>query len=435
MRDRQQVPIDAVSPVKKYLSRKGSDGRWQLDGCTGRDFRGAVVIPSLAEECSLFATLESLARNPAHLLERFLVVVVVNNRAESPDDEKVDNLATLQWLEKAADQLPVKLSWVDAASRGRELPSKGGGVGMARRVGHDLALERLDYLQSDPLLISLDADTLVGPEYLSAITTHFANAAAGGAIIPFRHQEGKSRLEQDAIERYELFLRSYVLGLHLAGSPYAFHTVGSAMACRASAYVKMGGMNNRMAGEDFYFLQQLHRTSGVSQVSGTIVFPSARPSNRVPFGTGRSVSKLLDREPGAVLFYRPGCFRILAHWLQAANTGHDADGESIFARAAAISPELAEYLDAIDAVTVWDNLRRNNRDTGIFLRAFHGWFDGLKTMKLVHHLSDRGFPRCEPDEALPELLEWLGEGPLHGVKEQLAFLRERQSTSASTEMS
>jgi hypothetical protein len=53
------------------------------------------------------------------------------------------------------------------------------------------------------------------------------------------------------------------------------------MACRASAYVAAGGMNRRLAGEDFYFLQQVHKTSGVAALYGTTVHPSPRSSQRV----------------------------------------------------------------------------------------------------------------------------------------------------------
>jgi hypothetical protein len=122
---------------------------------------------------------------------------------------------------------------VDAASAGRELPAKGGGVGLARKIGFDLALSILAFERSDPLLIALDADTLVMPDYLPSLVSHFQMAAAGGAVIPFCHQGGSSPRHDRAIRRYELFLRSYVLGLSRADSPYAFHTVGSAMACTA----------------------------------------------------------------------------------------------------------------------------------------------------------------------------------------------------------
>ena len=296
-----------------YLKSRAISGPWRIEGCTEGGFGGAVVIPALAESATLFATLSSLAANPTELCGRFLTLVVVNHRTDAPLSDKADNLATLKLLAAGAPRLSrLRLAWVDAATAGLEMPAKGGGVGLARRIGLDLALSRLGGLNGDPLLVCLDADTLVRPDYLPALVRHFAQSSCGAAVIPFCHQFGPSAEADRLIMRYELFLRGYVLGLSLAGSPYAFHSVGSAMACRASAYVKIGGMNSRSAGEDFYFLQQLARTVGVEQLTGTVVHPSARPSHRVPFGTGRSVSRMQAGGEGEQLFYHPACFRVLA---------------------------------------------------------------------------------------------------------------------------
>lgn len=413
--------------IENYLNSRAIKAPWQISGCGEDRFAGAVVIPSLAEGENLFATLRSLADNPVNLLERFLVLVVVNHRADASSEDKANNCATLERLTaRAPSQSHLKLAWVDAASPGLEMPTKGGGVGLARKIGLDLALTRLDHTKSSAILVFLDADTLVEPSYLPAITKHFQSTTSGGAVLHFQHQQGNGVRQQEAIERYELFLRSYVLGLQLAGSPYAFHTVGSAMACRASAYARMGGMNGRAAGEDFYFLQQLHRTAGVSQVRGTVVHPSARASHRVPFGTGRSISRLMAREEGAVLFYRPECFRLLKQWLALVGSHQDGTGKELMAEADAVSPYLASYLDSIGFEAVWERLRKNHRSHASLATAFNGWFDGLKTMKLVHHLSADPLPRCEPDEVLPELLEWAGAEPVSDLSRQLALLRKMQ---------
>jgi hypothetical protein len=217
-----------------------------------------------------------------------------------------------------------------------------------------------------------------------------------------------------------------VLGLSRAGSPYAFHTVGSAMACLASFYARMGGMNVRKAGEDFYFLQNLAKTGGISQVKGTIVYPSARASNRVPFGTGRSVSRLLGKEEGAVLFYQRDCFQVLRAWLGLVAQNLESAGEEIQAISEKISVHLAAYLDSIHFVAVWNKLRKNFRDPPNLMSAFHVWFDGLKTMKLIHYLSAGPLPRSEPESAMPELLRWAGLESAKGIDKQLDLLREIQ---------
>lgn len=411
--------------VDKYLATRGAAGAWKTAGTTVRNVSGAVVIPALAESRLLFQTLETLAQNPPEALSRFLILIVVNNRAAALAEDSADNQRTLSALPDIAAAYPhLQLAWVDAASPGLELPAKGGGVGLARKIGLDLALARLDY-RHDPLLVCLDADTLVRRDYLPALLRHFAEPVPGAAIIPFLHQPGSTAAEEQAIQRYELFLRAYVLGLSHAGSPYGFHTVGSAMACRASAYVKIGGMNNRMAGEDFYFLQQLSRTSGVLQVRGTVVFPSPRSSHRVPFGTGRSVSRLLAGEE-TVRFYHPECYKILQQWLKLVSCSGDKEAPALVDQARTIHPELVEYLRTIDLFGTWDNLKKNNRSQDTLIKAFHGWFDGLKTMRLIHHLSDTAFPRCEPEDAMPGLLEWARLEVPEGSGNQLELLRKLQ---------
>jgi hypothetical protein len=412
------------SPVAAYLQTRAIQGPWRIAGCGKDGFVGAVVIPALSESERLFATLASLAANPPEFLARFLVLVVVNHREDAPAADKDDNYRSLARLAAAAPTLPsLRLAWIDAASPGLELSNKGGGVGLARKIGLDLALTRLDHGTAPSLLVCLDADTLVEPSYLPALVSHFRESTAGGAAIPFCHQPGESPEEQLAIDRYELFLRHYVLGLRLARSPYAFHTVGSAMACTTAAYARSGGMNTRTAGEDFYFLQHVSRTAGIAPVTGTVVYPSPRPSHRVPFGTGRSVSRWLGGDDGAITFYHPDCFRILGSWLELVRTGLDTPAGELMAGAREISPHLAGYLEDGRFAEVWQGLRRNHPVPHRLLAAFHGWFDGLRTMKLIHHLSARELPRCSPAEALPGLLLMAEADPVAGIGAQLALLR------------
>ncbi len=337
------------------------------------------------------------------MLNRFLILVVVNNRADADDADIADNLESVALLPKWKQQYGLQnLFWVDAASAGRELPLRQG-VGLARKIGMDLTLRHLDYSGKDPVLVCLDADTLVQPDYLPALVRHFDDAAAGGASIPYRHRPAATPAGRAAIERYELFLRAYVLGLERAASPYAFHTIGSAMACRASAYIAAGGMNRRMAGEDFYFLQQIFKTAGVATLSGTTVYPSPRSSHRVPFGTGRAVGDMLVQGGKLLLFYQPVVFEIVGDWLAYVTENHKADAATLLNGALRISPVLHEFLEQAGFGASWDNLKNNCRDSTRLLPAFHGWFDAFRTMRLIHQLSDR-YPRIGPEEAVPPLL-------------------------------
>jgi hypothetical protein len=412
--------------IASYLAKRAAGLPWTTNHPPGHHFRGAVVIPSLAESANLPRTLASLSDNPPELLERFLILVVVNQRADASPGETADNRETVAQLPEWRRQFGLDhLCWVDAASAGNELPPKQG-VGLARKIGLDLALPFLDYRSDDPLLICLDADTLVQPDYLPAITGHFHRSTAGGVSISYRHQPAADLTGQAAIDRYELFLRTYVLGLELAGSPYAFHTVGSAMACRASAYVAAGGMNRRLAGEDFYFLQQLHKTSGVAPLRETTVHPSPRSSHRVPFGTGRIVGDMLADGEQRLLFYQPVVFELVANWLAMVGENSEAEAALLLENAAQISPVLHRYLEQAGFSAAWENLKKNNREGAQMTAAFHAWFDAFRTMRVIHELSDHAYPRIAPEYAVAPLIARTGQVSPDTVAGQLELLRSLQ---------
>lgn len=414
------TPLPAA--VRRYLAKNAVKGPWSLGGEGRSGFLGAVVIPSLAEGHRLFATLQSLELNPVRWTERFLVVVVVNHGAQAGHAIALQNAADLDRLAEFAEGTQLNLAWVDAARRGLEVPAKLAGVGFARKLGMDLSLPRLDWA-GEPLLACLDADTLVEPRYLEHLAAHFCSARGGAAVLPFRHQPAEDAAQQTAIELYELFLRSYVYGLRLAGSPYAFNTVGSAMACRGSAYVRAGGMNVRRAGEDFYFLQKLAKTDGVESLSGTTVFPAPRVSDRVPFGTGRSMSRLLGGDEQAVLFYPVDAFRILAAWLDTVQRDLSENAQRLLEAAEKISPVLSGYLEQQGWCTIWPRLQTNHRPAERRLAAFHVWFDGFRTMRLIHLLCVHGLRRDGPLVILPEYFSWAGRSCPQTTAEMLEELR------------
>lgn len=391
-----------------------------------------VVIPALAERYWLFATLASLARNSGKELHRTLVLCVINNRTAgvAPAEDIRNNQETIQWLQflingldcnhagserSAADiagimRSPLRLAYIDASSPGWEMPVKSGGVGVARKIGLDAALRLFDYnLAGDRLLISLDADTLVASNYLSAIRSYFLREKVAAAVVSYAHQIPANARQRLAIGNYEIFLRYYVLGLRYAGSPFAFHSIGSAMICTVAAYVAVGGMNKRDAAEDFYFLNKLAKFTPMGSIGTTTVFPSARASRRVPFGTGRRVIRFMEGDKAEWELYDPYIFLILKRWLQAMKNSPDREAEEIMGTAMEIDPRLFSFLELNRFPAVWPRLRRNSRDRNGLLRQFHGWFDGFKTMKLVHFLTEHGLPQKAMFSALEGLLRLMGD--------------------------
>jgi hypothetical protein len=409
--------------LAKYQRNRKVAGPWQIEGDCVRLYGGVIVIPVLAESLSLKSCLGSLSRNNLEIIKRTLIIVVVNNRIDCAAADRADNRKVLSWLQSSP--FPgLNLAWVDASSSGTELGAREG-VGLARKIGFDLALELLDW-SVDPLLISLDADTLVADNYLQALADHFGQSTAGAAVIPFRHQSADRPETERAIRHYELYLRSYLLGLEQAGSPYAYHVLGSACACRAGDYLKIGGMNRRLAAEDFYFLQQLAKTVGVKTVAGTMVSPSPRISERVPFGTGRAVQDKREQRQ-SYRFIGAAAFTSLGQWLALVAAGLDGSAERLLEQAAHIDPVLSEFLVSRNFAEVWRKLQRNHAPDQRRLAAFHQWFDALRTRQLLTQL-DRAEEGSE-FRKVADLLAWCGYPGVDEEGRQLALLEQLQGVS------
>jgi hypothetical protein len=423
------IPVNIV----RYLDRCGEPGRRIVKTGLRPGMDQAVIIPALAEGKSLFDTLVALSANSLENMDRTLVLCVINNRKpgiDRPDDIE-QNQRTLVRLDRLIHGHPAledpvngrmaiedrmireacpNLAYLDASSSGMEMPVHNGGVGMARKLGMDTALGMFDYGRpSVKLLFCLDADTRVEPNYLSAVRRFFEKKRHSAAVIDYAHPMNGEPALLAAICCYEIFLRYYSLGLRAARSPYAYHAIGSTMVCTADGYAAVGGMNRREAGEDFYFLNKLAKLSGIGHICDTTVYPSARASHRVPFGTGQRVLRFLEGRRNEYLLYHPDVFAVLGRWLALMPAVTDCEMEFILDGAADIHPRLRFFLEENRFHEAWPRIRWNHRHADDLSRHFHAWFDGFRTLKLVHDLTEKAFPPVNMFSAVKDLLRAMND--------------------------
>jgi len=371
----------------------------------GRSYRRAVVIPALAERAHLPLTIESLSKSvPTDILDDTLVLVVVNNRPPEFGVEagQIDNNAqTLKWLEDNSESVAFPLAWIDASSPGRELP-RWGGVGLARKIGCDSALAFLLGLKNpvsfdDFIFFSLDADTIVSPDYLETAGNELLESGCAGGVISFKHQKVDSAESQAAIDGYEAFLNYYVEGLRWAGSPYAFHTIGSCICFTASGYARANGFAaRRQAGEDFYFCVELAKIGGICEIKKTMVFPSARISRRVPFGTGKRMAEAALNGGEPLLAYDFRVFVCLRELLTTVTNYTDAGADRVYSELT--NHKTREFLQSRRFPVVWGRFKQQYRTKDALLAAFHRWFDGFVTLKYIHWLTEKEWPRRPLEE-------------------------------------
>jgi hypothetical protein len=417
--------------IQKYLDRYAVGTPWRIQRGEGHTIDTAVVIPALAESERLFRTIASIADNPLPALSRTMVICVINNRDKEHGDRRAfdDNQKTLRILGRLIEgtvpeegdrpagtarylrriaESGLRLAVIDASSPGREMPHATGGVGFARKIGMDNALALLDYENGAPrIMLSLDADTVVAPNYLDAVRQYFTMNRTHAAVVEFTHGRAANLHEQAAIFCYEIFLRYYVLGLMVAGSPYAFHSIGSTMACTAEAYVAVRGMNRRQAGEDFYFLNKLAKLGPVGTVRTTIVHPAPRRSDRVPFGTGKRIARFIAGGHEEYRVYDPGIFLVVRDWLRLLTSWDDRAAKSPASQARAIHSSLEPCLRELRFDEAWHRLKLNSTGPAVLQKHLRCWFDGFKTLKLINALSRTAMPPVEMFEAVRRVASFL----------------------------
>ncbi len=375
--------MSSCNSTHSYLNKRGISGPWKIEPLTNRTFSQAIVIPAYSEFKFLPKTLESINKNKPELLNQTLVAVVINNTNNSPQSVKENNQLTLQKLNGNNYQFTHAV--IDAASTGLELPLKHAGVGLARKIGMDLVLPHL--ISPKSLIFCTDADTKVSPDYLSKVTQYFDSHNTSAAVIGFDHLQSKDSAINDAIGKYENFLKTTAEKMKNAGSPYGYVSMGSTIVCTAEAYCAVGGMSRKKATEDFYFLQELTKYCGVHNIPETLVFPSPRPISRVYLGTGYRMEQMQKGFDITNLYYSDDAYRYLSKWLQLSGHAWKKSLNDLLKDIKSIHPNLIGFLKIEGIETIWSKIQNNAPSELHFKEQFHRWFDGLKTIRFLKRFS------------------------------------------------
>ncbi|MBM4171221.1 MAG: glycosyltransferase family 2 protein [Ignavibacteria bacterium] len=397
--------------VQKYLDKYGLT-KWKIEPGGTKLFDNIIVIPAIAEFENLKNLLSPLFDNDIKHFTTTLVLIVVNNTSSASEEVRINNKKSIELIRQFAEKdfsisknNNLTIRYVDAYSVGNEMPEKKGGVGFARKLGMDLALTMFNYSSSNKkLLICLDADCVVEKNYLSTIVEEFNMNNYSAAYINYEHLLPENEKEKLAIICYEIFLRYYLCGLKYSKSPFAFPTIGSTIVCDYESYIKVGGMNKRKAGEDFYFLEKLAKITTIHSINNTTVYPSSRDSWRVPFGTGQRVKRFLEKEQNEYVLYNPESFIVLKRWNDIFY--HESTTiNKLINDAESINPALKDFLELNSFNKQWEKIVRSAKSKEQITKQKSIWFDGFKTLKLIHYLRDNAFPQINMFNALDRFFE------------------------------
>lgn len=339
-----------------------------------------ICLPVLNEYEQLPKLLQSFSDQS---FQNFTLIACVNQPEEWWNDEErknkcLDNQKSIELLSNS--ELDIKI--IDKSSKGKGWTGKKRGVGWARKLAMDSAS---DLAQAEDLIVSVDADTFYPAEYFESLSDLFSqNTHFTVHTNPYFHPLTGSKAEDEAILRYEVYMRVYHINMMLIDHPYAFSALGSAMICTANQYRKMGGISPKLSGEDFYFIQHMRKNGPISHFNKIKVYPQARFSNRVNFGTGPAMIKGDSGDWSSYPFYLPQQFQDIR------KTYHSF-AELFFND---IETPMTAFLQLLlKKDNPWRSLRRNFKTQEKFEQACMQLVDGLRILQFLkseHSRYSRG---------------------------------------------
>lgn len=385
-----------------------------------------VVIPAFNEH-NIIRVIESLSEctPPECGVE---VIIVINSPAGSPTEYIDTNRKAIsdisEWKKiKKECFFRIHLMQPDTSSFSKW------GVGLARKTGMDEAVRRFDLIdRTDGIILCLDADCTVRSDYLKEIYNAFFNQKRGcGCSIYFEHSLNNKEYSDEVCQAaalYELHLRYYLQGVIYTGYPNAFHTVGSAIAVQALPYVRAGGMNRRQAGEDFYFVLKLVSQCRYFYLKTTIVYPSPRPSSRVPFGTGMTVSRMIETGTREFLTYNPKSFIELRNLFSRIDSFFTSMDKDLRTNYYSLPESVRHFIGIEQWIGKLSEIRNNTASLITFRKRFYEWFNMFRIVKYLNFIHSGYFPRISVEDAAKEMLELAGKNKkTSGISDLLWYFR------------
>ena len=397
--------------MDKYLA-KYAEPEADLSMPAGEQYANVLCIPAFDESPTFLEQMFS-----GNDEKNLLVILVINASADSSPSaiERTRDIgAYLTSRATAQKQLSETTDWlsmdhsadillINRCSPGHFLPVKCG-VGLARKIACDTACRLIsEGIVTTQWIHSSDADARLPPDYFQVMHQLDSTEDSAG-IYPFMHLDHSASTVRLAQQLYDFSMEYYVAGLRFAGSPWAFHTIGSTLVIHAEKYAQVRGFPKREAGEDFYLLNKLVKLGRTVSLKSEPVLLDSRLSDRVPFGTGPGVRTILALKNPVkeFMYYHPDCFLYLKTWQAIlADLGPDLvkDPDQLMdlintrARVSGLNPELLqECLRTLGIHKAVIHAVRHGRETPVFRRHLQAWFDAFMTLKFIHWLRDNHFP-------------------------------------------
>jgi len=330
-----------------------------------------IALPALNELENLPYFIHDLQQQS---FKNYILYVCINQPDEwwnIPEKRNIceNNQQSIQYLKGLKN---INIEIIDFSSKGNAWKGKQFGVGWARKIVMD-AINKV--ANTNDIVVSIDADTHFNANYLKSIVHSLQFHQEAMAIsLPYYHPLTDNEAANRAILRYEIYMRYYAINLWRIASPFSFTALGSAIAFPVWAYRKIGGISPMKSGEDFYFLQKFCKTAKILNWNPEKVYPAARFSDRVFFGTGPAMIKGNNGDWSSYPIYHYSLFDKIKKTYKLFPDLYYID----------INLPIADFLnEQFRNDKWWLLLRKNFRTQAHFVNACYEKLDGLRTLQYL----------------------------------------------------
>ena len=328
-----------------------------------------VALPVLDELDTIRYFIEDIQSQTFKNYKLFVCINQPDNWWDLPEKIQIckNNQLTIAYLKSIKDIEIIDRSSKDSGWKGKQL-----GVGWARKI----LMDRINEVASEnDIVISLDADTRFTAIYFESIIRNFQKHEKAMAIsVPYYHKLTGNHEIDASILRYEIYMRYFAINLWRIGSPFSFTALGSAIAFPLWAYRKIGGISPMKSGEDFYLLQKFCKVGSIINWNSEMVYPEARFSNRVFFGTGPAMIKGNNGDWESYPIYHFTLFDNVMKTYQQFAGLYKSD----------VDFPLNKFLaDQFKDSNWWLSLRKNFKTEKNFINACFEKVDGLRVLQYL----------------------------------------------------
>ena len=170
-------------------------------------------------------------------------------------------------------------------------------------------------------------------------------------------------------------------------------------------------MTRRKAGEDFYFLQTLTQLGKVGEINHTAVHPSARVSERVPFGTGPAMKHWMEGTADLNYTYNIQAFTDLRQLFSIHEKLYAAQPEDYRDLIRNLPRPVADFLETDGFLDKVVSLRNNCGDIQTFSGRFFHLFNAFRVLRFINFSHGTWYRKQLLEEAYLLLQQYTGSTP------------------------